>query len=166
MKFLSHLLFAAGVLALSSTGSNIGAMAQEGNSRVKTYVVEGNFEDAIFDLGEALINKGLVIDDRNKVAEMLKRTGKDLGETKVIYKGGEVLSFCSARLSRNAMEADPINMAFCPYTMFAYETIVKPGFVTVGYMKIDGASSPASKKALDAVNKLMDEMVREAAGLE
>ncbi len=165
MKLLSPIVFAAGLaglLALSTTS----AMSQETNSRIKTYVVEGSFEDVIFDLGEALTNQGLVIDDRNKVSDMLIRTGKDIGATKTIYKGGEVLGFCSARLSRNAMEADPMNIAFCPYSMFAYETTAKPGFVTVGYMKLDGASNPASKKALDAVNKLMDTMVREAAGLE
>jgi len=162
MKFLSHIVFAAGMLALSSTG----AIAQEGNSTIKSYEFEASYEDALFDLGEALINKGLVIDNQARVANMLNRTAKDIGATKTVYKNGEVLEFCSAKLSRDAMEADPLNMAFCPYRMFVYETTAKPGFVTVGYPVLGGASGEASKKALDAINKLVDDMVREAAGIE
>lgn len=146
------------------TGTNL--QAQEGNSTVKSYEIEASYDDALFDLSEALTNKGLVIDNRAKVANMLNRTAKDVGATKTVYKNGEVLEFCSAKLSRNAMEADPLNMAFCPYSMFVYETTAKPGFVTIGYSILGGTSNPASKKALDAINKLMDDMVKEAAGLE
>ena len=64
------------------------------------------------------------------------------------------------------MEADALNMAFCPYTMFVFETTANPGKITVGYKILNGAKNPASQKALDAVNKIMDEMVREAAGLD
>ncbi len=146
------------------TGTNLHA--QEGNSMIKSYEIEVSYEDALFDLSEALTNKGLVIDNRAKVANMLNRTAKDVGATKTVYKNGEVLEFCSAKLSRDAMEADPLNMAFCPYSMFVYETTAKPGFVTFGYSMLAGASNPASKKALDAINKLIDDMVKEAAGLE
>jgi len=162
MKYLSNLVLAGSLLALAS----ISSLAQEGNSTIKSYEFEGSYEDALFDLGEALINKGLVIDNQARVANMLNRTAKDIGATKTVYKNGEVLEFCSAKLSRDAMEADPLNMAFCPYRMFVYETTAKPGFVTVGYPVLGGASGPASKKALDAINKLVDDMVREAAGIE
>ena len=107
MKYLSNLLLAGSLLALTS----ISSLAQEGNSTIKSYEFEGSYEDALFDLGEALINKGLVIDNQAKVANMLNRTAKDVGATKTVYKNGEVLEFCSAKLSRNAMEADQIGRA-------------------------------------------------------
>jgi len=156
------LLFAAIIFTLPFASLSVLA----DNSSVKSYTFEAAYEDALFDLGEALINKGLVIDHKAAVVSMLNRTAKDVGASKTIYKNGEVIEFCSAKLSRDAMEADPLNMAFCPYSMFIYETTANPGQITVGYKILGGASSEASKKALAAVNKIMDEMVRETAGVE
>ena len=165
MKLLQksqNLLIAATFFAVASAS----APTLADNTTVKSYEFKATYEDAVFDLGEALTNKGLVIDHKAGVVNMLNRTAKDLGISKTIYKHGEVVEFCSAKLSRAAMEADPLNMAFCPYSMFVYETTANPGKITIGYKILSGASSPASKKVLDAVNKLMDDMVREAAGLE
>lgn len=136
------------------------------NSSIKSFTVEASFEDALSDLTEALTNKGLVVDHKARVAFMLNRTAKDIGAKITVYKNGEVIEFCSAKLSRAAMEADPLNMAFCPYTMFVYETVKNPGKVTIGYKILSGASNEASQKALDAVNKLMLDMIKEAAGVE
>lgn len=162
MKALSNIIFATCLSGFICAGTSAFA----GNNSIKSYQLEGSYEDVLFDLSEALTNKGLVVDHRARVANMLNRTAKDVGATKTVYKNGEVLEFCSAKLSRDAMEADPLNMAFCPYSMFVFETTAKPGFVTVGFKTLIGADSPASKKALAAVNKLMNDMVREAAGLE
>jgi len=156
------LIIALAILLAASSGWS----ARAGNDSIKFYVFEASYEDALFDLGEALTNKGLVINNTANVADMLNRTAKDVGATKTVYKKGKVLEFCSASLSRAAMEADALNMAFCPYTMFVYETTADPGKITVGYKILNGAKNPTSQKALDAVNKIMDEMVREAAGLD
>ncbi len=153
----------AGVLLATGLMTTTG-LAKNGS--IKSYQFEATFDDALFDLKEALTNKGLVVDHEARVANMLNRTAKDVGATTTVYKHGMVVEFCSASLSRRAMEADPLNMAFCPYTMFVYETVAKPGTITIGYKVLDGASSPKSKTALDNVNKIMDSMVREAAGLE
>jgi len=162
MKQLHKFLFA--IVLILTTGFGWSALAK--NSGIKSYTFEATFEDALFDLGEALTNKGLVIDHSANVAHMLNRTAKDVGATKTVYKQGQVVEFCSTKLSRAAMEADALNMAFCPYSMFVYETTANPGKITVGYKILDGAISPASQKALSDVNKLMEAMVREAAGLE
>ena len=154
--------FTATVLALSLSSLPVWAK----HDGIKSYEFEASYEDAVYDLTDALINKGLVIDHRAKVVKMLNRTAKDVGATKTVYKNGEVIEFCSATLSRAAMEADPLNMAFCPYTMFVYETTANPGKITVGYQVLDNATNAASQKVLDTVNKLMDDMVREAAGLK
>jgi len=162
MKQLQKIIFA--IVLILTTGSGWSVRAE--NNGIKSFTFEASYEDAVFDLGEALTNKGLVIDHTANVANMLNRTAKDVGATKTVYKNGQVLEFCSTKLSRAAMEADALNMAFCPYSMFVYETTANPGKITVGYKILSGAQSPASKKALNDVNNLMEEMVREAAGLE
>ena len=159
-----HLRNCAATIGIALVATTSIALAK--NTSIKSYQFKASFEDALFDLKEALTNKGLVVDHEAKVANMLNRTAKDVGATTTVYKHGQVVEFCSASLSRRAMEADPLNMAFCPYTMFVYETIAKPGTITIGYKVLDGAATPKSKKALDDVNKIMDSMVREAAGLE
>ncbi len=140
------------------------AKAQAGEVIV-TRSVEGAFEDVIQDVEDAIVNQGLKITYRADIAGMLARTGKDLGAKESIYRGGQVLQFCSARLSREAMLADAGNIAFCPYGVFAYETTKKPGVVVIGYRKlpVDAAGSEASRKALAAINRLLERILREAA---
>jgi len=131
---------------------------------VQKYQVEGSFEDVYFDLENAVIDQGLVIDNVSHVSEMLDRTGKDVGSTKPIYVDGRTVSFCSAKLSRAAMEADLDNLVFCPYSIFIYESAARPGSVTIGYRKLGGASDSASRKAIDAVNNLLGAIIKSAIG--
>lgn len=161
---LNAIAFSLVVIAAFALQSNM--VARAAGDEIVTYSVKGEYGDVLFDLNDALTNKGLVVNFKAHVARMLNRTAKDVGATRNVYKDGMVLEFCSTKLSRAAMEADPRNMAFCPFTMFIYETLAKPGHVTVGYRKLTGGKSPASKKALAAVNKVLESMVREAAGLE
>ena len=63
------------------------------------------------------------------------------------------------------MEADAANIAFCPYVLFVYELADKPGTVTVGFRRMPETGSDATRQALAAVNALLDEIVREAAGM-
>ncbi|SFB03965.1 hypothetical protein SAMN05421688_2442 [Poseidonocella pacifica] len=99
-----------------------------------TYTSSQSFEDVLFGLESAILDEGLVIDSRSKVGDMLERTREDVGSDVVLYEEAEVLSFCSARVSRQVMEADPMNIVFCPYDIFvaslpgADETII--GFRT------------------------------------
>ncbi|MGY9032035.1 MAG: DUF302 domain-containing protein, partial [Rhodobacterales bacterium] len=70
------------------------------------------------------------------------------------YDNAQVFVFCSAVLSRKMMEADPTNIAFCPYGVFVADT---DGAVTVGYRHYpDGA--------MQEVQALLDEIAREAVG--
>ena len=93
----------------------------------------------------------------------MARTSQDVGGKKQIYKRAELIQFCSAVLSRNAMEADPANIAFCPYVLFVYERADESGKVRVGFRRLDETGSPDSKSALAAINKVLDEIVQEAA---
>lgn len=130
----------------------------------ETRVVEAAFEDVRFDVENAIINRGLVIDYVSRIGEMLARTGGDVGSAEQVFTRAEAMLFCSAALSRAAMEADAGNIAFCPYSVFLYETPDAPGKVTVGFRRLPETGPEASGKALAAVNELLSGIVREVAG--
>lgn len=91
---------------------------------------DGSMDDAKFAVESAILDKGLVIDYVSHVGEMLNRTGADVGSDKQIFKEADIFVFCSASLSREMMEADPMNIAFCPYGIFVAEN---DDGVMVGY---------------------------------
>jgi hypothetical protein len=57
------------------------------------------------------------------------------------------------------MEADPTNIAHCPYGVFVYQLAGPPGTVQVGYRVMP-------EGPMQEVQELLDEIAREAAGLE
>ncbi len=131
---------------------------------VTAYQVEAEFEDVRFDLENAILNRGLVIDFVSHIGEMLDRTGADIGSDKHIFLNAQTMAFCSADLSRRVMEADASGIAFCPYSVFVYETPERPGIVTVGFRELGMTGTGASDRALRDVNTLLDSLAREAAG--
>ena len=118
------------------------------------YDFDGSFEDATFGVENAIIGHGLVIDYISHVGEMLNRTRTDVGSDVTLFDDAQVFVFCSAVLSRKMMEADPNNIAFCPYGVFVAD---RDGAVTVGYRHYpDGV--------MQEVQALLDDIAREAAG--
>ena len=115
------------------------------------------YEDVRLDLENAIILEGLKIDYKGNIADMLKRTGPDVGSNQPVYQQAEFFTFCSAKLSRQMMEADPSNMAQCPYVVFIYQRAATSKEVVVGYRKVtvDGRG----RKALDEINKLLERVV-------
>lgn len=133
---------------------------------IVTYSKTAKFDDVRDELKLAIESKGLVIDYESYINKMLERTGKDVGSTRRIYADAQAFVFCSALLSRNAMEADPVNIAQCPYSMVVYATAEAPDKVHVAYRRPwrpDG--SAASKAALGEVERLLDGIARKALGL-
>ncbi|MEP1934790.1 MAG: DUF302 domain-containing protein [Roseibium sp.] len=147
-------------MAISQSFAGDTANAPTG---VTSYTVNAAFEDVRFDLENAIVNRGLVIDYVSHIGEMLQRTSADVGGSKQIYANAQAMLFCSANLSRKAMEADPANIAFCPYTLFVYEEPAAEGKVTVGFRRLSETGSDASKAAISDVNALLDEIANEAA---
>ncbi len=129
---------------------------------IQSYVANGTFDDVKFELTNAIVGRGLVIDQTGNIGGMLDRTGADVGSTKPIYRRAEYFTFCSAKLSRQMMEADPLNIAYCPYVLFAFERADAPGHVTVGYRRPDVAGSDASKAALAAIDALLGGIAKDA----
>jgi uncharacterized protein (DUF302 family) len=139
---MKSLIFAG--LMFSATA----ALAQE----AVTYPFEGNFDDATFSVESAIIGQGLVIDYVSHTGEMLNRTAGDVGSDTKLFEAADVFLFCSAVLSRKVMEADPMNIAHCPYGIFVAE---REGKVMVGYRTYP-------EGAMQDVQALLDEIVKEA----
>ncbi len=114
---------------------------------------DGSFEDATFAVESAIVAKGLVIDHVSHVGEMLSRTGADLGSDTVIFEAADVFLFCSAVLSREVMEADPMNIVHCPYNIFVAS---RDGEVIIGHRDYPQGS-------MDKVEEFLADLVAEAA---
>lgn len=117
-----------------------------------TVPFDGSFEDATFAVENAIIDKGLVIDYVSHVGDMLNRTGADVGSEIKVFDAADIFVFCSATVSREMMEADPMNIAHCPYGIFVAE---RAGEVLVGYR-----TYPAGE--MQKVQTLLSEIVTEA----
>jgi hypothetical protein len=130
---------------------------------IGTYSKAASYEDVKFELSDAIIRRGLVVDHIGQIGAMLDRTGPDVGSTRPLYTRAEFFTFCSAKYSRAMMEADLGNIAFCPFVVFIYEAANKPGETVVGYRKPPLASvGEASKKALADFDALLDGIVKDA----
>ena len=143
---------AAAALALGLAGPALAGP-------VTSYEVEAAFEDVVFGLESALTDRGLVIDWVSQVGEMLNRTGEDIGAEKQVFTRADVYQFCSALVSRKVMEADPLNIAHCPYGIFVAEMPGSPGKVTIGFRTMPEGE-------MQEVQELLDGIVREAAEIE
>lgn len=151
---LAVLAAVAVLLALLAT-----AAAAQG---LKTYTKKASYDDVKMDLTDAITKRGLVVDFTGNVGGMLDRTGKDVGSTRQVYKKAEYVVFCSARLSRDMMEANAANAGFCPFIVFVYETTARPGEIVVGYRRLPTGASGASAKAFSEIEAMLDGIAKEA----
>jgi uncharacterized protein (DUF302 family) len=152
MYKLLAILVLGGVSILAQAGDNFSAL----------YKAHGKFEDVRDMVVNTIEGRGLKINHANYIADMLERTGKDLGATKQVYLKGEQFEFCSARVSRAMMEADPHAIVMCPYIISVY-TIPNDGdTVYVAYRKPAATKNKALKKALADVDGLLAGIIKEA----
>lgn len=113
---------------------------------------DGDFDDATFAVESAIVGRGLVIDFVSHTGDMLIRTAADVGSDVKLFEAADIFIFCSAQLSRKVMEADPMNIAHCPYGIFVAD---REGRVMVGYRTYpDGP--------MQEVQALLEEIVQEA----
>ena len=119
-----------------------------------TYTTDQSFDDVVFGVENAIIDQGLLAESVSHVGEMLERTRADLGSDIVLFEAAKVFSFCSAALSRKVMEADVMNIRFCPYDIFVMQ-LPDSQEVTIGYR-----SFPTG--AMQEVQALLDTIARAA----
>jgi len=128
----------------------------------RIYSITGEFDFYREMVEFAITDEAMVINAVGRIAEMLDRTGTDLGIGERVYLNGESLEFCSALLSRRMMEADPHSIVFCPYVIAIYELVDEPGTVYVGYQRVPLVGDEATRKALQDVEDLLDRVVNNA----
>ena len=145
------------LLAATIALSCLSVSAHAAGDDVRTVETQSAFADVATGIENAIVNRGFKVDYHGYIGDMLKRTASDVDAEKALYKDAEFFTFCSAVVSRKVMEADVGDIAYCPYVVFAYETVDKPGSVTVGFRKLpDGG-------ARDEVNALLSGIIKDAA---
>lgn len=137
------------LLAALFSGLAISAQAED---QAVTYPFDGSFDDATFAVESAIVGRGLVIDHVSHTGEMLNRTGADVGSDVELFAEADIFLFCSAALSRKVMEANPMNIAHCPYGIFVAD---QKGEVLIGYRKYPDGE-------MQQVESLLKEIVAEA----
>ena len=142
-------------LALAAMLVAAPAAAQE----MVTYTTDQAFADVAFGVESAILDRGLVIDHTSHVGEMLERTRADVGSDVELFVEADAYGFCSATLSREVMEADVMNIAYCPYHIFVAERADAPGEVIVGYRTFPEGE-------MQKVQALLDEIARAAIGAD
>ena len=135
--------------------------AQAAEDYTVLFKAQGAYQDVRDNLQMAIEGKGLKITNTNKIAAMLERTGKDIGETRQVYENSEQFEFCSATISRHMMEADPHSIVMCPYSVVVY-TIPNDKTVYLAYRKPASTKNPALKKTLVELEKLLTDIIKEA----
>ncbi|WP_438990745.1 DUF302 domain-containing protein [Lentibacter sp.] len=122
-----------------------------------SYTTNQSFEDVVFGLENAILDEGLVIDHVSHTGDMLERTKGDVGSDVTLFEKADIYSFCSAKLSREVMEADPMNVVFCPYDIFVIVSPDTPDQTMVGFRSYpDGA--------MKKIEALLDQIARAAIG--
>jgi uncharacterized protein (DUF302 family) len=151
------------VIALAvAAGVALHGTVQAASAEVVVRSATGEFKEVKERVLHAIENRGLVLNYTARIGAMLERTGKDIGAARRIYGDAEMLEFCSARLSRDTMEADPRNIAYCPYSIAIYTLPKEKDRVHVAYRRVGTSGSGPSAKSLAAVDKLLAEIVAEA----
>jgi len=139
------------------------AFASAQTETLRVFQSQDGFDDVIFDVENGIVNRGYVADYVAHIGDMLERTAEDVGAEHAIYSDARTYQFCSAVLSRKAMERDPNAIAFCPYAIFVYERADRPGTVYVGYRPLP-VDSTEPNDPLVAVNEVLEAISRDATG--
>lgn len=131
--------------------------ATAASAEMVKFTTQESFEDVIFGLENAILDEGLVIDSISHIGDMLERTRQDVGSDVNLFSEAKSYSFCSASLSREVMEADPMNISFCPYTIFVAVLPDAPEETMIGYRSFP-------EGAMQKVEALLDGIVKSAIG--
>lgn len=150
----------------AGTASSPKSAVQEEASPAQDYkttrMVKDQYVFVVEAIKGAIGDRGIKINGVNYIGKMLKRTADTVGATEDIYIHAQAYNFCSSTLSRATMEADPHNIAFCPYIITIYELKSEPGNIYITYRKPLLVGDEASVKSLQAIGDLLDGIVDDA----
>ncbi len=167
MRISKNAVLGAALLlaAFLTTAVSLVARADDG---FKELTRAGNYTDVRDDLKNAIINRGFVVDYVGHLNKMLERTSEAVGSVteagaKSPYKDAEFMQFCAAKFTHEAISANPQNIVNCPYVIYVYELTAKPGLIHVGYRTPVSGPSKISRKAVNSIDALLNEIITEAA---
>ncbi|BBP04900.1 hypothetical protein TPL01_13110 [Sulfuriferula plumbiphila] len=140
---------------------SLGSHAAGEDAYNVVYTAHGDFEFIRDAVAAAVEGQGLKINHFNKISAMLDNTAAAVGDTRKIYLDAEQMEFCSATISRQMMEADPHSVAMCPYIISVYNLPADPKTIYISYRKPPLGSTPKSRAAFRAEEKLLDAIIKE-----
>lgn len=161
MSYHTARLFLALLLLPLWSGQSIAA-----DPAVVRYAKAAPYEDVREDLEFAIQNRALMVALTSHIHAMLQRTGKDLGDDTPLFENAQAYSFCSAKISRAIMAADPHHIAFCPFTIVVYTPRGEAGTTYVAYRRPPAGSNPRAAAALRELEAFLDGIAREAVGMQ
>ncbi len=161
MNFLRSAILATLALLLAVPAAQAHELVLDTDDR-RIHAIEGDYDFYREMVESAIIGEGMVINAVGRIAEMLERTGGDLGAEERTYLRGESLEFCSAIYSRRMMEADPHSIVFCPYVIAIYELAAEPGTIYIGYQRVPIVGDDETRAALEDVEDLLERVVSNA----
>ena len=118
---------------------------------MSTVAVQESFDDMEFSVESAILDMGLTIDFVSHSGDMLERTREDVGSDVVLFTNASIFNFCSARVSRQVIEADINNFAYCPYSIFVYATPANPDETIIGHQRYPGDTMQPANDFLDQI---------------
>ncbi|WP_299840410.1 DUF302 domain-containing protein [uncultured Jannaschia sp.] len=114
---------------------------------------DGSVADAAFAVENAITGMGLRIVFTGNVGEMLEETGEQFGlGPSPVGPDAKTFMFCSMTAGRDAIVADPANLANCPLSIFVAEI---DGGAVIGHRVY-------AEETMAPLNDLLDEIVTEA----
>lgn len=128
-----------------------------------TTQVETSFENVKFEVENAIIEQGFVIDYTGNIALMLENTINVVDDKTLVFNHAEFWQFCSSKITRELVKTNPANISYCPFVVFAYETVKEPGTVSIGYHRLASSSSEETNKSISKINSLLKNIVESAS---
>lgn len=161
-NIISNYLLAPFV-ALFFCVSSAAANGDVHESPVYTKVVEGAvYTDLLEAVKEIIQGRGINIAHTLPPSDMLERTGAAFGVSNQVLKDGEIIEFCSAKISHQLIQANYENITLCPFTISVYELHSDPGNVRMTFRK-PYVIDEASREAVEAMTDLVKGIIEEAA---
>jgi uncharacterized protein (DUF302 family) len=140
-----------------------GANGVEQEHPVYTRIVEGgSYNDILQAVKQIIEGRGINIAHTLPPSEMLQRTGPAFGITQQILENGEIIEFCSAKISHQLIQASPENITLCPFTISVYVLANDPENVRLTFRK-PFVLDEASREAVNAMTELVKGIIEEAA---
>jgi len=145
----SILLALLSIFSASAVASNV----------VNVTEFDASFEDIRLGIENSILENGFVIDFNGNLSKMLENTANVADDVTPVFMNAEFWQFCSSAITRRMTKADPMNIAYCPFVIFAFETTTEPGTITIGYRPLPIGHSPQNDEIFSEINKLLENIV-------